>query len=165
MAMVRQKVGELLGLSLQAFDGATTLYPQAILRNSAGALLATLDLAHVGDGLYTNRTYFMPDNALLTAQYKVYSDAGHTNLDVNYEESIDVFVKDTSTDTPGVVDGTLVGILDDEDDLVGSVSIGDADEELFGVVDDGDLYGIIEDADLVGIVDDGDLIGIVEETS
>ena len=112
MAMVRQKVGEVLGLSLQAFDGDTGIFPQAVIQNSAGVVLTTVDLAHTVGGLYIDRSFGMPNNAHTTAVYKVYSDAAHTILDPRYEETIDVFVLDTASGTL-IIDGNLVGIVDD----------------------------------------------------
>jgi len=161
--MIRQKVGEILGLSLQAFDGASGIYPQAILRDSGGGLLDTKDLTHIADGLYTDRTFFMPDNALVTAQYKVYLDASHTELDLNYQDSIDVFVKDVEDGSTRIVDGTLIGIVDDSDELVGEVDEIQT-QPLIGLVESDSIVGVVDEDDLlVGEIADDTLIGIISE--
>ena len=159
MGMVRQKLGEILGLSLQAFDGKTTLFPQAVLQNSAGGVLATLDLSHTVNGLYINRSFSMPNNAHTTAVYKVYTDSGHNNLDPAYQEMIDVFVLESESGVL-VIDGTLIGIVDDSDVLVGIVD--DEQAEFIGVVDDAALIGVLDqDEILVGIVNNDAIIGTI----
>jgi hypothetical protein len=163
VAAIKLIVGEVVPVSLQAFDGATGLFPQCILKDSSGTILTTLDLAHVGAGLYTNRTYSMPDNAIVTAQYKVYTDATHTTLDLNYQDDLDVFVRDIPDSQKFTTDGTIYGTINDEDALVGIVDeIEEAD--LVGVVDDGDeVFGVIEDDELIGyILDDTVLVGTIE---
>ena len=85
-SIVRVKIGEVLPLQLQAYDGKTTLHPQVILKDEAGANIAgsPFNLTHVGLGLYTNRLLNMTFNTIIVAILKVYVDAGHTTLDPNY---------------------------------------------------------------------------------
>lgn len=134
MGIVRQRVGEIVGLSLQMSDGNEILYPQAQVRDAGGSVIATLDLAHVGEGLYTNRSLFMPDNAVVTAAYRVYSDAGHTTQDNTYEETLDVFVRDTDSSVSSVslTDATILGTVE---------NIPLTDTTLVGIIENETIFG------------------------
>ena len=103
MSIERLKIGEPLPLRLNAFDGKATLFPQVILRNAADTLVGTFDLTHVADGLYKNAAQTFPATPLLTAIYKVYSDAGHTVLDTNYQDMLDVFLQADAVLTPNSI--------------------------------------------------------------
>lgn len=164
MAMVRQKVGEVVGLSLQAFDGASDLYPQVTLRNTSGVLLTTLDLAHTGSGLYIVRSFLMPNISMVTAQYKVYSDAVHTTLDQDYEESLDVILRDDVASSQGIIDGTIIGVVDDSEEVFGVIDTGCNDVLIVGSVEEENLVGVVDPDDpiLVGFVEGDEIIGIVD---
>lgn len=98
-------VGEKAPIATVLEDGNTAQYPQAVIYNPSGAVLATLDLSHIADGLYTN-TYTMPDLELIEIVYIVYSDAAHTTENTKYGRDLDIFVLNNfSMDT--IVEGTL----------------------------------------------------------
>jgi len=75
--MILGQPGETLHLSWQSKLGETTLYPQAKIYDNAETLLATVNLTHRQDGLYTSTTS-IGDEGVYTAQYIAYTDSGHT---------------------------------------------------------------------------------------
>lgn len=78
--MLSVVVGEDVVLDLALADGDTGSFPQAIVYNSAGAVVATVNLSHVADGLYQG-TFLGADNSVLgifAAHFIVYQDPGHT---------------------------------------------------------------------------------------
>jgi len=94
MAAVAITRGETVPLSLQLDDGAMGKFPQAVVRDAAGAPLATVDLAHVSLGLYTATSLAMPDEAFLTVTYITYDDAPHTTESPDHLRAQDVFVQE-----------------------------------------------------------------------
>lgn len=95
---MRAQIGELVPLELQLSDGATNMFPRALVYNAAGTLLATKDLAHVANGRYTNDTFTMPadasaNGAYVQVTYIVYSDSGHTTI-APYGDSSEVWQRD-----------------------------------------------------------------------
>lgn len=95
---MKARIGDLIPLELQLSDGATGMFPRALIYNAAGTLLATKDLAHVANGRYTNDTYTMPADAsangvYVQVTYLVYSDSGHTTL-APYGASSEVYQRD-----------------------------------------------------------------------
>lgn len=161
MSMIKAKVGELLSVSLQAFNGAEDLYPQAIVRDTAGAVLATIDLSHVGDGLYVNRTFLMPNFVIVTTQYKVYTDSDHTVLHEDYQDGLDVYVKDDPLTSALISDGTIFGLVQDTDELYGVVEDILIDNDLIGFIEDSDMVGLVEADELIGILEGDSLVGVI----
>ena len=85
-------------LSAQIGDGNTALFPVATVKNLLGATIATISLAHVGLGKYTN-----PWTPTVIGQYTVtvipYKDAPHTLIDTNYdfgEDKYDITPRNTN---------------------------------------------------------------------
>lgn len=103
MSIARLQIGEPLPIRLNAFDGNAGLFPQVILRDASDTLLGTFDLTHVGDGLYKNSSETFPATTLVTAVYKVYSDAGHTLLEPNYQDMLDVFLQAAGAVSPNSI--------------------------------------------------------------
>ena len=87
-------VGSSVALTLQLEDGDATKFPQAEIRNPAGTLLTTLDLAHVASGFYTNTNFTMPDEDWIAATYITYDDSGHTTESALHLRGQDVFSSD-----------------------------------------------------------------------
>lgn len=86
------KVGEKIPLSAQLPTGATDRYVRAILRENDGTEHGSspVNLAHEGDGLYSDDSLDMPDKIFMTVCYKVYSDSGYVNLDDDYSFGNDI---------------------------------------------------------------------------
>uniref|UniRef100_A0A6H1ZXI9 Uncharacterized protein n=1 Tax=viral metagenome TaxID=1070528 RepID=A0A6H1ZXI9_9ZZZZ len=71
--------GETLHLSWQSKLGETGLYPQAKIYDNAETLMATVNLTHRQDGLYTGTTAALNDEGVYTMQTIAYEDSGHTS--------------------------------------------------------------------------------------
>jgi hypothetical protein len=92
MVVVSQS-GEPIYLSLQLSDGDESLPKKvfAKLRDESKATIATLELTHIGDGLFVKDDFEFPVNTdYLTAQYFVYENDGITKDD-QYLISYDYF--------------------------------------------------------------------------
>jgi len=79
-------------LSLALPDGDTAQYPRALVYDPSGSLDATVDLAHVANGLYQG-SWTNSVKGAHVALYIVYSDSGHTTENTTYprtQEIIDV---------------------------------------------------------------------------
>jgi len=161
------KIGDPIQLNLQLEDGATDKYPQAILRNQIGTILAgsPVDLTHTGDGLYQNDSISMPNTQEVTATYKVYEDAPHTVLSQFYTIELDVFGKDNAAELVANLKQLAGDITGELEDTGGITAYFDDDGWITGEIsDNGALEGFIEEFDLTGIlVDSGDLTGVVAD--
>jgi len=89
---IQVAVGSAVPLTLQLPDGATDKYVQAVVRDPAGDELddSPVNLAHVGEGLYTDDSVSMTSDNFVTVTYLVYSDAGYTTLDDDYSHGFDI---------------------------------------------------------------------------
>lgn len=68
-------------------DGRVDLYPQARIYTSAGALVVTLNLPHIAEGMYgSNYTFTSAD--YYSVVYEMYVDSGHT-MSAYYEKSME----------------------------------------------------------------------------
>lgn len=83
-------------LRLTLADGATGKFPRAFVYDPSGSLDDTVDLSHVANGMYENNwTPPLDVVGQYTAVFIVYSDSGHTIIDVSYnqsQESIDAIL-------------------------------------------------------------------------
>jgi len=92
MAIERLKLGEIIPLTNNGFDGATNIFPRAVVRDDSNAVIATEDLPHIGDGLFRSTAVAMPATTFVYVLHRVYTDATYTVLDENYAELTDVFL-------------------------------------------------------------------------
>ena len=93
MSVYKIPLGNPMVLAHQLPDGHTGKYVRAVLRRPDGtALVASpINLAHVGNGLYTNDDENMPSQQFVTSTYITYSDAAYTIVDVAYGFDLEVF--------------------------------------------------------------------------
>lgn len=71
-------LGEVARLSLQVSDGSVGLYPRATVYGDGDSALDTVDLVHIGGGLY--RAEWTPSSAgVFDISYKIFTDSGHTS--------------------------------------------------------------------------------------
>ncbi len=109
--MLLATAGVAFKLTASIGSGATDVYPRTKVRDSAGTLVATVDLAHVADGLYSGS--WTPDEAgQFSALTIFYSDAGHTTLADYDRGGADIKVADADADSPVLVQeilGTITG--------------------------------------------------------
>jgi hypothetical protein len=164
MSSVPVKAGDPVPLSIQLDQFETDKYPQAFVKDDAGAPVAgsPFDLTSTGDGMYVNNSGLIMPNEPLWASYKVFDDAGHT-----------IFKKDAGADlfipnrTEATVDQLLtmmapptlvLGAVISAGTLVGVIK---PDETLSGLVTSQALYGEVSSSPLVGALDEEVLTGIV----
>ena len=123
-------LGQIVPLSAQLTDGATTKYPIAKVFSNDGVELpeSPITLAHVGNGLYQAYSFLMPNYAFITAQYFIYSDAGHTTIDADYPKYSDIFSLDNSNSDSSILNGIVA-----------------SEQTLNGIVTSGDLFAEVED--------------------
>lgn len=93
MSIQNIQVGDTVPIELQIADGAINQYPQALVYDQGSSLLQTVDLAHDNQGNYSGTAYTMPDTEFVKVVYIVYSNAGHTELNEDYERDIEVFYR------------------------------------------------------------------------
>lgn len=86
--MLLATVNESAILSMLASDGRTDLHAQARVYNSLGALVITLNLTHVAEGLYTIN-YTPATEGYYNVIYQLYFDSNHT-VDAGYEHQGEV---------------------------------------------------------------------------
>ena len=95
--MIVADLGVDVPLQLVLSDGATGLFPQVTIYNSAGAVAGTVNLSHTANGLYQG-TFLAADNTAVgkfSVLFIIYSDVGHTLVDETYDrvdEDLDVTV-------------------------------------------------------------------------
>lgn len=113
MSTTKLAVGELVPLELQIGDGATGLFPRALVYDASGALIATKNLAHVANGRYANDTLVMPgaNNAYIAATYVVYTDAGYTTL-AQYGRALDVWQLSTQPTAAAIAAAVMAYVLE-----------------------------------------------------
>jgi len=92
--------GDKIFLSLQLGDGATDKYVTGECRDAARNVLfgGPVTLPHESGGQYVEYTKIMPDTLLVSCQYKVWNDAGHTIPSPEHEDSQDIFEKSLAND-------------------------------------------------------------------
>jgi hypothetical protein len=82
--------GDAIPLSLFLDQGETNKYVQAQLFNENGTALATVNLTHKGNGLYTSTAQLMPANHVF-ATYRVYDDGNYQIENLDYEPTSESF--------------------------------------------------------------------------
>ena len=81
--MISADIGVPTPLELMLYDGATSKGVRARIRSTSGILITTVNLLHIGDGLYT--AYWTPsDGGYFHATYIVYTDGAYSTEDLAY---------------------------------------------------------------------------------
>lgn len=111
-------IGDLIPLELQLSDGSTVMFPQALVYDASGALLATKSLTHIAQGRYADDSLTMTNTPYTAVTYIVYSDAGHTTL-APYSITSDIWQRATFANT-AIVTAILAATVE------GSVTVGRA---------------------------------------
>lgn len=96
MADLNCELGEATRLSLLLADGATSKHPRATVYNGSAVPVAAVDLTHTGIGLY-RASWSPPYAGLFNVVYRVFDDAGHTQLS-DYEHVADTVVANVPPD-------------------------------------------------------------------
>jgi hypothetical protein len=95
--VIAATLNEALPLQMLLTDGRTDLFGRVRLYNAAGALVNTLNLAHVAEGLY-QISWTPTQEGWFTAVFEMFFDSGRT-LEAGYEkqgEQIEVSTTKTS---------------------------------------------------------------------
>lgn len=103
-------INEPITLSCRLDDGITTLYPQVKIYDKDGTLITTKNLSHLSNGIYTDSTWEPNEQGIYTADYTIYSDAGYTSKDINYNQCTEsIFVTSISSQV-GAISSQIHGI-------------------------------------------------------
>lgn len=157
-------INEDIPLVCQIGTGEEILFPQAIVRNAAGAVQfgGPVDLPHVGDGLYQDFSKSLSVTGKIAVTYIVYTDALHTTESKYHQRTNDVFtLVDPNealppTETPGKVE--ILGELFQDTVLLGQLS----SDNIEGEVTNTNLIGEIPPSDLSAEITNRSLYGELE---
>lgn len=85
-------VGQEITLHAQLSDGDLSLprKVKAILRDPNATVIDTIELNHMGQGLFVNSSIQMPELPFITAQYFVYQPDGES-IDYSYTAGMNLF--------------------------------------------------------------------------
>jgi len=106
------RLSEDLYLVAQLYNRATNKYVRVKLIDASDNTEledSPIDLTHVENGLYVDKSLKMPEVDKILAIYTVYSDAGHTTVDTSYEtthENILLEKSDARIDIIGYIETT-----------------------------------------------------------
>lgn len=109
-------------IRVQLFDGSTSKYIRAYIKDKDGNLIAQKDLTSLGQGVY-GADYAMPNEPIVLATLIVYSDSGYTTEDTTYERSMKEFKRNGSTLCGCSIEGEIssVGELTGDVTIIGMV--------------------------------------------
>jgi len=94
--MILVKQGDNMPLHVQLATGNVGKYVRAFLKDDAGVAIGSpIDLTEVGSGLYIDNSYIMPAKQFVLCIYKVYDDAGYTEISEDDGDHVDLFALDT----------------------------------------------------------------------
>ena len=87
------KIGDIVPLSVQLFDGDETKFVKGVVRDSSETEVSgsPFALTHVSDGRYENSSLVMPSTAFLGATYIIFNDALFTSVSPDHSIATDVF--------------------------------------------------------------------------
>jgi hypothetical protein len=162
-------LGDPIRLNLQLWDGATSKFPLAVLRDGLGNELpeSPIGLSHIGDGLYADDSVDMPDTPEVTATYVVYNDAGFTDESDEHQQSLDVFPLNTITPLLEQVlellekclNTNMIACIDSANEIIGLLKGVDgidayvSEESIFANIDNDDtIKGTLNDENLEGLL-------------
>lgn len=130
MSGILVKVGALMALNNHLGDGVTGKYVRAILKDSEGNVLAAspVDMTDVGDGTYVDKSVPFPDVDAVLAAYKVYNDAGYTELSADHDDGIDIFIRDLFS--PETRKDEIIGKIVSEQSITGIIIPGQISAKL-----------------------------------
>lgn len=154
---VTRKSGEVLFLEAQLSDKELSLPLRIIaeLLEGDGTLIKTVELSHVGDGVFIEDTEAMTAIPVLFVKYNVYAPDGITpNLD--YVVSEDRFMLDSGVDGTGSAPSSclLVGTI-----IRGKLMATLGSKSMIGVISKNSLQSLVYSNKLNGIISSKTLIG------
>src|SRR5687768_918682 len=75
--MVRATLNEPVPIQVLAADGRTDLFGRALIKRPDGTVLTTINLSHIGDGVYGS-THSYVQEGYFSVVYSLFLDAGRT---------------------------------------------------------------------------------------
>lgn len=88
--MISADVGVATPLELTLYDGATNQGARARIRTISGTLVTTVNLTHIGDGVYTS-TWTPVSAGYYIAEFTVYTDGTYTTENLFYTNVSEVY--------------------------------------------------------------------------
>lgn len=82
--MAHATLNSLYPLRVQLADGNPAVFPRAVIRDSSGSPVATVDLAHIANGLYGGSYTFLVVG-YYSVVYTMFADAGYTVPSPTYD--------------------------------------------------------------------------------
>lgn len=113
--MIAADIGVATPLELMLFDGAAGKGVRVRIRTTAGALVATVDLSHVGEGLYTS-SWIPAAEGYYHANYVVYTDPSCTVEDLLYSRTTEPYKVDLSLTPENIAEQVWEQALIDHND-------------------------------------------------
>lgn len=101
--MIAADVGVATPLELMLFDGADTKGVRVRIRTTAGVLISTIDLTHVGEGLYTG-SWTPASVGYYHANYVVYTDGTFLTEDLLYTRTTEPYRAIVATTPESIAD-------------------------------------------------------------
>ena len=128
------KLGEILPLALQLFDGDTAKYPRARLFKADGTELSgsPVALTHVANGLYKNSALTMPNENVVLVQYRVFNDSGFTIESGLHSAAVEEFFLEDNTFSDS--QAGLEAEVEVEEDL--ETEFLDVSPEIYGIIEE-----------------------------
>lgn len=108
--MISADIGVSTPLELMLFDGATDKFVRVRIRTTTGVLVDTIDLAHIGEGLYT-AIWTPGSGGYYHANYTVYSEATYTTEDLIYSRTTEPYKVGPSTTPESVANAVWDELL------------------------------------------------------
>ena len=114
------KVGQLIPLLLQLIEPEddVTYYAKAEIKDETGAVLETITMSDIGNGLFTDRSYQMPDLNYVIAFYSIWLDDVFTE-ESDFSETHDMITRD---DGPLKINSEITATIIAQDELTATVS-------------------------------------------
>lgn len=103
-------LGERIRLNLQLWDGAENKYVRAYLYDDSGDEIATVNMTHVGNGLYSDSSVVMPFTNQVRAVYRIFSNSSYSFSSTRHAHAMEVFPLELSAVGSGGID--LIGLID-----------------------------------------------------
>lgn len=148
--------GSIIPIDIQLWDGDISKFPRAFLFGPGGIPYSPpfVDLASVGNGLYSNRSVLMPQVGPVSASFSIYNDSARTVLDSAHTFSSESYSVQSEGGSGGTVESNIdvLGFIGDDDDVLGFV---DTQGDIVGEVDlASDVAGYFDsNDDLLGEID------------
>lgn len=130
------KLGEIVPLNLQLFDGNEEMTVRAIVQDSLNKVVFEGQLLHTVGGMYRSSQLLMPDTDILIATYIVFDGKKESK---EYERATDKFERDRSDELLDSIQNNSKALFDEytptyDDYYIASIVDEQTDEFIEGVI-------------------------------